>query len=199
MPPWLGKASGTPFILTIGLPSCTLNPNYEALITKPRINTQITAPELRVVGENGQNLGVIPRDEALKLARPEEGIDLIEIVPSAKPPIARLMSYDKYRYEQEKKIKKERQAQRAAGSKQVQVSARSAHNDILIKLKRLEEFLKEGHQVEIQLVLRGREKGNKDWARQKLDEFLKMITIEHKILSTPKFGGRGMTVQLIKK
>ena len=75
-------------------------------IIKPRINNQITAPELRVIGEDGNNLGVLKREEALALAKPELGIDLIEIAPTAKPPVARIMSYDKYRYEEEKREKK---------------------------------------------------------------------------------------------
>lgn len=141
----------------------------------------------------------MPREKALALVRPEEGIDLIEIVPTAKPPVCRLMSFDKYRYEQEKKEKKERLTQKSAELKQIQISARAAQHDLLIKIKQLEKFLNEGHQVEIHLRLRGREKSHKDWARQKLEEFLKMITIEYKIISPPKFGGRGMLAQIIKR
>ncbi len=142
---------------------------------------------------------MMTREEALALRKPEEGIDLIEIVPDANPPIARLMSFDKYRYEREKAQKKERLAQKSAGLKQIQISAKAAENDLRIKLKQLEGFLAEGHPVEIQLRLRGREKGNKDWARGKMKEFLQMITTDHKVISEPKFGGRGMTAQIIKK
>ncbi len=166
---------------------------------KPRINTEITAPQVRVIGERGENLGVMAREQALALRRPEEGIDCIEIAAQATPPVVRLMSFDKYRYELEKAAKKDRLAQKGTGLKQVQISARAGKNDLLIKLRKLEEFLNEGHQVEIQLRLRGREKGNKDWARQKLHEFLGMITVEYKLFADPKFGGRGMIVQLIKK
>jgi translation initiation factor IF-3 len=141
----------------------------------------------------------MPLGQALALARPETKIDLIEIAPAAKPPVARLMSFDKYRYEREKAEKKERLAQKGTGLKQIQISARAAQNDLRVKLKKLEEFLGEGHMVEIQMRLRGREKGNKDWARLKLDEFLKMITVEFKIVSAPKFAGRGMIVQIAKK
>ena len=93
--------------------------------SKPRINNQITAPELRVIGEKGENLGVMPRAEALKLARPDDGVDLIEISANAKPPVVRLMSYDKFRYEEEKRIKKERLAQKSAAMKTVQISAQA--------------------------------------------------------------------------
>ena len=152
-----------------------------------------------MISGKGENLGVMTREKALALARPDEGLDLIEIAPSAKPPVARLMSFDKYRYEQEKAEKKERLAKKSAGLKQIQISARAAMNDLLVKLRKLEEFLNEGHQVEIQMRLRGREKGNKDWARQKLVGFLKMITGEYKILSAPRFGGRGMIVHISRK
>ncbi len=163
------------------------------------MNSQITAPEVRVIGEHGENLGVMPREKALALAKPETGLDLIEIAGSAKPPVVRLMSFDKYRYQQEKLEKKERQAQKGTGLKQIQISARAAQNDLQIKLKQLEKFLEEGHQIEVQMRLRGREKYNKDWAKLRMDEFLKMITAPHKIISAPKFGGRGMIAQIAKK
>ena len=148
--------------------------------------------------EDGTALGVMPKARALELAK-EQGVDLIEIAANAKPPVAKLISFDKYRYQKEKEVKKERLSQKTAGLKQIQISARAAQNDLLIKVRQLEKFLSEGHQVEIQLRLRGREKYNKPWAYQKLDEFLKMITIEYKLLSTPKFGGRGLGVHITKK
>lgn len=152
-----------------------------------------------MIDQGGKNLGVLKREDALALAKPDSGIDLIEIAPGARPPVARLMSFDKYRYEREKQEKKERLAQKAGGSKQVQISAKAAINDLQVKVRLLEKFLAEGYQVEIQMRLRGREKYNKDWARQKLNEFLKMITVEYKVLSEPKFGGRGMLVQIARK
>lgn len=152
-----------------------------------------------MIGEHGENLGVLKREEALALARPEEKLDLIEIVPTAKPPVCRLMSFDKYRYEREKAEKKERMAQKAPGLKHIQISARAASNDLKIKLRQLEEFLGAGHRVEIQLRLRGREKGNKEWARQKLEQFLAMITTNYERLSQPKLGGRGLLLQIGKK
>jgi len=139
------------------------------------------------------------REEALALAKPELGIDLIEIAPNAKPPIARLTSFDKYRYEKEKQEKKERLAQKAGGLKQIQISARAAKNDLMIKVRQLEKFLADGYAVEVHMRLRGREKYNKDWARQKLNEFMKLIAVEYKIVSEPKFGGRGMFMQITKK
>ena len=81
----------------------------------------------------------------------------------------------------------------------MQISARAAENDLRIKLRKLEEFLSGGHPVEIQLRLRGREKYMKDWARGKMGEFLRMIEVEYRVVSEPKFGGRGMIAQIVKK
>ena len=175
--------------------------NLTIPIQKPRINSQIVAQELRIISETGDNLGVLPRDKALALARPAEGIDLIEIAPDAKPPVARLMSYDKFRYEEEKREKKERLAQKGGGMKRVQISARAAQNDLAVKLRQLVKFLGEGHQVEVHVRLRGREKGNKEWALAKLEEFLKTIPseIEYKRISPPRFGGYGLSMQIAKK
>jgi len=143
----------------------------------------------------------MPREKALALARPAEGIDLIEISPNAKPPVARLMSYDKFRYEESKREKKERLAQKGGGMKRVQISARAAQNDLQVKLRQLLKFLDEGHQVEIHVRLRGREKGNQPWARERLAAFLKMIPpeVEYKQLSEPRFGGYGLAMQIAKK
>jgi translation initiation factor IF-3 len=141
----------------------------------------------------------LSREKALALARAETGLDLIEISPNAKPPVARLMSYDKFRYEEEKREKKERLAQKSVGMKHVQITARAAENDLMIKVHAVEKFFAQGHPVEINLRLRGREKRNKDWAMEKLKEFLKLLPMEYKQLSQPKFGGNGPGVQISKK
>ena len=151
-----------------------------------------------MISNDARNLGVMKREDAFTLAK-EQGLDIIEISPNAKPPVARIMSYDKYRYIEEKAEKKERQLQKATGMKQVQISAKSAEHDLQVKLKKLEEFLAEGHQVEINMRLRGREKGNKPWAEQRLQHFLSMITSEYKMVNAPRFGGRGMSVQVMRK
>ncbi|OIO49031.1 MAG: translation initiation factor IF-3 [Parcubacteria group bacterium CG1_02_42_13] len=163
-----------------------------------RTNNQITAPELRVVDENGGNLGVMPLKEALAAAI-AKGLDLILIVPNASPPVAKITRFDKFRYEKEKEWKKQRQAQKALEMKQIQISVREAKNDLSTKIRKLEKFLGAGHKVEIVMTLRGREKGMKDFAKIKLEEFLKMITVDHNIAQEIKPGGRGLAVQVIKK
>jgi translation initiation factor IF-3 len=163
-----------------------------------KVNHHITAPELRVLDDSGKNLGVISKADALKYAE-EKGLDLIEISPNAKPPVARIYSFDKFRYDEEKKAKKQKKLQKNVDMKQVQVSVRSAKNDLDIKARRADAFLKEGHSVSIVMVLRGREKANRDWALKKLDEFLRLIRESFTIVMPPKRGGRGFITHLIKK
>lgn len=129
----------------------------------------------------------------------DQGLDLVEVVPNANPPITKITSFDKYRYQKDKKDKEERKAQKTAGIKRVQITVRAAKNDLEVKLRQLEKFMNDGHQVEIYVRLRGREKGQKDWAKKKLNEFLGMISVEYKTIGEPKFGGGGLLIQILPK
>ncbi len=127
------------------------------------------------------------------------GMDLILIVPGASPPVAKIVSFDKFRYERDKELKKQRQARKAPEMKQIQISMREAKNDLLTKIKKLEKFLEAGHKVEIMLTLRGREKGMNDYAKTKLQEFLIMITTPYNTTQDITRAGRGLTFQIVKK
>ncbi len=162
------------------------------------MNGEITAPELRVIDEKGENIGVLKKEEALAKAM-NTGLDLIEIAPQATPPVAKIMSFDKFRYQKGKEEKKAKQAQKPKELKQVQISARIAANDIAMKAKWAEKFLSEGHKVEISLRLRGREKANKDWAFGKIKEFTDKIAVPYQVTMPPKPGGRGYIMQITKK
>ena len=142
----------------------------------------------------------MPREEALALAR-ERGLDLVQINAQTQPPIVELTNFDKFRYEKEKEQKRERRLARekSLAVKQVRISARAAKNDLLIRVRKIEEFFAEGHPVEIMLKLRGREKRNKEWAYKKLNEFLAMIPVGYKTLGDPKWGGFGITLQIAKR
>jgi translation initiation factor IF-3 len=126
-------------------------------------------------------------------------MDLIEIAPTAKPPVAKIMAYDKYRYQQEKLFKKQRAAQKTSGLKHVRISIRTQKNDLEVAARKVNEFLAEGHKVEIQVHLRGREKSMRDLAKQKFHDFLKYLTVEFKITVEPSFGMRGMSAQISQK
>lgn len=151
-----------------------------------------------VIAEDGQALGKMDIASALKLAK-EKKIDLIEIAASAKPPVARLMSYDKFRYQQEKKMKKQKALQKGSEMKQVQISIREAAHDLKMKADRVNKFMDEGSQVEIVMTLRGREKANKDFAKEKLNDFMKIISPEHRVIMEPRVGGYGITLHVTKK
>ena len=140
----------------------------------------------------------MPLEAALKLAQEKE-LDLIEIVPTGKPPIAKIINFDKFRYQKEKELKKQKAAQKISEMKQIQISARAAKNDLETQIRKMEKFLEDGHKIQIILVLKGREKYNRQWAFQKLDEFLKMIPVEYKTTMEPKFAGRGLLMQIAKK
>ncbi len=109
------------------------------------------------------------------------------------------MSFDKFRYEREKEERRQRQAQKPKELKEVRITPRAALNDLQVKAKRADEFLKEGHKVTINLFLRGREKANKDWALQKMEEFFRMVSVPYQITMMPKPGGRGYIAQITKK
>ena len=151
-----------------------------------------------MVDEKGENLGVLKFEDAKTLAK-DRGLDFIEIAPNAKPPVARVMSFDKFRYQKEKEEKKQRRAEKAKELKTVQITPRAALNDLQIKARKAEEFLSEGHNVEISIFLRGREKGHKEWALQKLNEFLTLIRTPYKVTMESRPGGRGFITQIAKK
>ncbi len=163
-----------------------------------KVNHQIQAKELRVIDEKGVNFGVLSLEAALQMAR-EKGLDLIEISPMTNPPVARIMAFDKYRYQEEKKLKKQKSQQRNQQSKQIRISGRATEHDLQIKVVQIERFLKEDNTVEIQLTLKGREKAHKEWGRQKLLNFMKLIKTEYKIISEIKYGNYGFTIRIAKK
>ncbi|MBI4919726.1 translation initiation factor IF-3 [Candidatus Azambacteria bacterium] len=150
--------------------------------------------------ESGQQIGVMSRDEALKLAK-EKGLDLIEVAPMAKPPVARIMDYGKYAYREEKEMRKQKAKQKKDALKVIRLSLNTGLNDLKIKAEKAEAFLKEGLKVQVELVLKGRAKYQKifsDLGKQKIEEFLKLITIPTKIISELKKQPRGWNITIAK-
>jgi translation initiation factor IF-3 len=137
----------------------------------------------------------MPLADAIRIAR-EKNLDLIEIAPTAKPPVARVMEFDKFRYQKEKEEKKQRLAQRTKELKHIRITARAGKSDLEVRAKKTDEFLAEGHKVEVGIFLRGREKGNKDWGLQKLAEFLKMVKLPYQVTMEARWGGRGFLTQI---
>lgn len=151
--------------------------------------------------ETGAQIGIMSREEALKLAQ-EKNLDLIEVAPMAKPPVARLMNYGKYLYREEKDERKQRAKQKKDVLKTVRISLNTGLNDLKIKAEKADEFLKEGLRVQVELVLRGRAKYQKtfsDLGKQKIKDFLKLISVPVKVLSELKKQPRGLSVTITKQ
>ena len=152
---------------------------------QPRINNQISAPEVRVVDPEGRNLGILPLTEALKLAQ-ERQLDLIEMAPNAKPPVAKLMDYGKYRYQEERARRKQMAKERKDVMKTVRVTFGAKIHDLEVKAKKAKEFIAQGHRVQIEMRLRGREKAHQDVAHKKLKDFLNLLPGEIRVVQERK-------------
>ncbi len=163
---------------------------------KTRINNRIRASELRVIGAEGENLGVIPFAEALSKAQ-EIGLDLIEISPNATPPVAKIMDYGKFRYEQKKKERGTRGV--ATETKSIQIKIGTGEHDLALKARKASQFLKEGNRVKIELFLIGRTKYlDKKFLEERLNRILNLITENYKVASGPQKGPKGLMVILEK-
>jgi translation initiation factor IF-3 len=164
-----------------------------------RINHQIQAPELRLISEEGENLGVMPFQEALKAAQ-DAGSDLIEISPNATPPIAKIMDFGKFQYQESKKQRAAKAKSKVTETKTVQVKVGTGDHDLDLKAKKASEWLKEGHRIKIDLFLVGRSKYmDFNFLKTRLDRILHLITEEYRISDTPKKGPKGLTVTIERK
>lgn len=164
-----------------------------------KINHQIKAPELRVITAEGENLGVITLGKALEEAQ-ARGLDLIEISPSAVPPIGKIMDYGKYQYDEKKKVKSARSRTVTTEVKTVQVKIGTGEHDLNLKAKRVSEWLSEGNRVKIDLFLVGRSKYmDFNFLKERLERILKLITVEYKIAQEAVKGPKGLTIYVEKK
>lgn len=171
------------------------------MLKKLKINNQITALELRVADETGQQIGVMSREDALKLAQ-DKGLDLIEVAPMAKPPVARIMDYGKYLYREDKERHKQKAKQKKDALKIIRISLNAGLNDLKIRAERAEDFLEDGFKVQIELLLKGRTKYQKafsDLGQKKVEDFLKLITAPIKIISELKRQSQKFNVTIVKQ
>lgn len=163
-----------------------------------RINQAITAPELRVVAADGTNIGVLSRADALKEAA-DRDLDLVEISPNAAPPIAKIIEYGKYLYEQKKKQREVKAKSHATETKSLQMRIGTSDDSLGIKARQASEWLSEGHRVKFELYLKGRAKYlDKDFLKTRMDRFLKLVTVDYKIASGPSSGPKGMSLVIEK-
>lgn len=160
-----------------------------------RMNEGLTTAEVRVIGAEGENLGILPTREALRQAQ-ALGLDLIEVSPNAKPPVARITDYGKFKFEQKKKDKEVKaRAAKVTETKEAQVKIGTSDNDMRIKANKVAGWMKEGHRVKIDLFLWGRYKYMEfDFLKERLERFLAIVPESYKIADEIKKSPKGLSV-----
>ena len=168
-----------------------------------RVNRQIRVPEVFLIDEDGENVGNVNTSEAIKRAVELE-LDLVEVNPTAKPPVAKIMDYGQFKYEKEKKAHKQRQAQKKVDTKGIRLSVRISKNDFQLRIKQALKFFEKGHKVKIDLILKGRERQHPEKAVETINNFIanleqnKKLNIEREQDLT-KQGGRFIMILINKK
>ncbi|MBR0172495.1 MAG: translation initiation factor IF-3 [Lachnospiraceae bacterium] len=162
------------------------------------INEQIRDKEVRVIGEDGEQLGVMPIEEALKKAEEAEA-DLVKIAPNANPPVCRIVDYGKFRYEQLRKQKEARRKQRTVEVKEIRMSPNIDKNDLNTKMSAARKFLEKGNRVKVTLRFRGREMAHMGASVHILTDFAKELEDIAVVDRAPKVEGRSMTMLLMEK
>ncbi|EOA2510020.1 translation initiation factor IF-3 [Campylobacter upsaliensis] len=162
------------------------------------LNEEIRADELRCIGDDGKVYGVISADEALGIAN-RLGLDLVLIAPDAKPPVAKIMDYGKFRYQQEKKQKEAKKKQKVIDIKEIKLSVKIAQNDINYKVKHALEFLEQGKHVKFRVFLKGREMSNPEAGVALLEKIWQSIEDKANRDKEPLFEGRYVNMLVTPK
>ncbi|MFA5084817.1 MAG: translation initiation factor IF-3 [Candidatus Omnitrophota bacterium] len=153
------------------------------------MNHRIRAREIRVIGEHGDQLGVMSVQDGIKNAE-ESGLDLVEIAPTANPPVCRIMDHSRFKYEQEKKEKEARKKQKVVHIKEIRLGPKIGEHDYQFKVNHLIEFLKKGDKVKVTMIFRGREMAHIDLGRKILEKLSSDISGVGEIEENPKLEGR---------
>lgn len=168
----------------------------KAIPLRNRINNEIRAAEVRLI--DGDSSNVVSTKDALALAA-ERGLDLIEISPNAVPPIAKIMDYGKFQYEQNKKERANKANAHKTETKSIQIKIATGDNDLSLKARKASEWLAEGHRVKVELYLVGRSKySDNEFKKERLDRVLALVTTPFKIAEALKPSPRGVSVTLEK-
>ncbi len=162
------------------------------------INEQIRDKEVRVIGEDGAQLGIMSSREAMKLAQEAE-LDLVKIAPTAKPPVCKIIDYGKYRYELARKEKEAKKKQKTVEVKEVRLSPNIDVNDLNTKVNNAKKFIAKGNKVKVTLRFRGREMAHVQSSKHILDDFADMLKDVASVEKVPKMEGRSMSMVLTEK
>ena len=163
--------------------------------TGPRVNDAILSQELRLIGAEGQNVGVVTPVRALELAE-DAGLDLVEISPNANPPVCKIMDFGKYKYEQQKRESEARKKQKVIDVKEIKFRPGTDTHDYEVKMRNVYKFLENGDKVKITLRFRGREMAHLNLGRELLERISEDVEEHGKVENMPKMEGRQMTMMV---
>lgn len=163
--------------------------------TGPRVNDRIRAPEIRLIGAEGENLGVVPPERALELAE-QAGLDLVEISPNATPPVCKIMDFGKFKYETQKREAEARKKQKIIEIKEVKFRPNTDTHDYDVKMRNVVKFLENGDKVKVTLRFRGREMAHQNLGRDLLERVAEDVKEIGKVENMPKMEGRQMIMMI---
>ena len=153
---------------------------------------------MRVVGEDGNQLGILSTPEALRIAR-EGGLDLVLIAPASKPPVARIADYGKMRYELSKKEKEAHKASKSGTTKEIKLSSKIAQHDFEVRVEKTKELLSKGHKIKVNIMFRGREMAHTDLGKKVIERMVEATAEVGKPEAPPKLEGRNLNLILVPK
>ena len=163
-----------------------------------RVNEQIRVREVRLIDGEGEQRGIVPILEALKIAKEQE-LDLVEVAPQANPPVCKILDYGKYRFELEKKLRDSKKKQKVLKLKEIRMQPKIAEGDIEFKSKHIKEFLAEGNKVKVTVRFRGRELAHTDLGLEVLKEVLNRLEDDYTLEKQPAMEGRFMSMVVVPK
>ena len=169
-----------------------------SIISELMINEQIRDREIRLIGEDGEQLGIMSARDAMKLAR-EANLDLVKIAPTAKPPVCKIIDYGKYRYEQARKEKEARKKQKTIEVKEVRLSPNIDTNDLNTKVNQARKFVSSGNKVKVAVRFRGRELAHTAVGKTILEDFAQKLSDIAEIDKPAKLEGKSMVMFLVEK
>lgn len=163
-----------------------------------RINEMIRVREVRLIDDEGNQKGIVPTLEALKLAK-EKDLDLVEVSPNANPPVCKILDFGKYRFEQEKKLRESKKNQKVLKLKEIRMQPKIGPGDLDTKAKHVQEFLDEGDKVKVTIRFRGRELAHTELGYDVLNEVLKRLTSAYIMEKQPAMDGKTMSMTISAK
>jgi translation initiation factor IF-3 len=166
-----------------------------AINERTRVNQQIRISPVRVIDQEGEQMGILPIERALEVAG-ELGLDLVEVAPMARPPVCRIMDYGKFKYEEQRKAREARKKQHHVQIKEVKLRPGIEDHDFDFKLRHARRFLEEGNKVKLTMMFRGRQMAHPEHGREVLDRVVQEVQDVGKVESNPSMEGRSMTMVL---